>query len=338
MNPSAALAEERTLSIMPTFRCTAECTHCGTGSNPRENTSLSLEEMFAAIDQAAAAKYRVVVFTGGEATLAGENLLLSIRRAALLGLHVRIVTNAYWAVNDAGAARRIDDFVRAGLTEINFSTGDQHARFVPVSNIFHATRAAAAAGLPVAIIVETVKHRAITRQTVEEHPQFQRILADFPFAGIAIQEWVWMPLSPYAREEYPGGFAANSANLSQCKGCDNILTTTTLQADGTLSACCGVGMRFIPELHMGNIRQTDLAEALHMAEIDPLKQRIRREGPERILAWAAAHDPEIVWENMYAHRCQACLRLHQDPKVRKVLADHGTVAGSALSEKQSIRV
>jgi hypothetical protein len=87
-----------------------------------------------------------------------------------------------------------------------------------------------------------------------------------------------MPLSPYAREEYPGGFAANSANLSQCKGCDNILTTTTLQADGTLGACCGVGMRFIPELHIGNIRQTDLAEAVRMAEIDPLKQRIRAGG------------------------------------------------------------
>src|SRR4029434_2162723 len=219
---------------------------------------------------AAAAKYRVVVFTGGEATLAGEKLLLSIRRAALLGLHVRIVTNAYWAVNDERAAQRIDDFVRAGLTKINVSTGDQHARFVPITNIFHATRGAVAAGLPVAIIVETVKHRAITRQTVEEHSEFRRILVDFPFAGIAIQEWVWMPLSPYTREEYPGALTANSTNLSQCNGCDNILTTTTLQADGTLSACCGVGMRFIPKLHIGNIRETDLADARRMAESDPL--------------------------------------------------------------------
>jgi pyruvate-formate lyase-activating enzyme len=320
----------RTLSIMPTYRCTAECTHCGTGSNPRDTTSLQLEEMCAAIDQAAKAGYGTVVFTGGEPTLAGSDLLQSMRHAALLGLRVRIVTNAHWAANDDAAVRRVNDFVCAGLAEINFSTGDQHARFVALKNIFHATRAAVAAGLGVSIIVETVKTRSITRESVVAHPEFTRILEDFPFAEVQVLEWVWTPLSPYALEQYPDGFTANKTNIDKREGCDNVLTTMTLHADGNLSACCGVGARFIRELTVGNIRKMNLAEADRIGRRDFLKQRIRAEGPERILAWAGTYDPEIIWENMYAHRCQACVRLHSDPKVRRIIAEQGGWSSSQI--------
>ncbi|MBB4910085.1 hypothetical protein [Actinophytocola algeriensis] len=33
-------------------------------------------------------------------------------------------------------------------------------------------------------------------------------------------------------------------------------------------------------------------------------------------------DPSIEWENMYAHRCQACKRLYSDEAVRAVIAAH----------------
>ena len=66
----------RSLSIMPTYRCTAECLHCGTLSSPREKTWLPIEHILKAIDQAADNDYKVVIFTGGEATLADRNLIL----------------------------------------------------------------------------------------------------------------------------------------------------------------------------------------------------------------------------------------------------------------------
>jgi hypothetical protein len=40
------------------------------------------------------------------------------------------------------------------------------------------------------------------------------------------------------------------------------------------------------------------------------------------LAWAATHDSSIEWENLYSHRCQACLRIYQDPKVREVIREY----------------
>ena len=53
-----------------------------------------------------------------------------------------------------------------------------------------------------------------------------------------------------------------------------------------------------------------------------MKRWIRVEGPERILAWAADRDPSTEWEGMYAHHCQACLRLYKDEAVRTVIRDH----------------
>ena len=313
---------KRTLCIMPTYQCTAECTHCGTASSPRDKTWLPDELLHEAIEQAAAAGYQLIVFTGGEPTLAGEALLQGMRHAASLGMDVRLVTNAYWANSAAAAAQRIQEFVGAGLNEINLSTGDQHARFVSLDNIMRATRTAVQAGLKVVISVETVRERVITKETVETHPDFLSLREEYPAAWLAVVESIWSPVTPLAREKYAEGTAVNRSNLAQCQGCDSVLTTTTLKPDGYLSPCCGLGIRFLPDLQIGNLRETSLVEANRAAASDFLKQWIRKEGPERILAWAATHNPEIKWENMYAHRCQACIRLYKDQKIRRVISEH----------------
>ena len=53
-----------------------------------------------------------------------------------------------------------------------------------------------------------------------------------------------------------------------------------------------------------------------------MKLWIHYKGPEKILAWAAEKNPTIVWENMYAHRCQACHRIYKDPEVSNVVREH----------------
>ncbi|MBV9440729.1 MAG: radical SAM protein [Candidatus Eremiobacteraeota bacterium] len=308
---------------MPTYKCTAECEHCGTLSSRREKTWLGLDNMLSAIEQAAQGDYKVVVFTGGEPTLAGKDLLTAIARADALGLSTRIVSNAHWAATDALATRMVKNLVDAGLREINFSTGDQHARFVPLDNIVRATRAAAASSLSaIVIMVETVRERTITAAAIEERPDFQAIRREHPRKHIEILESPWMPLEPMNVSSYRSGSTVNGSNVALRTGCTSILSTTAIQADGRIGACCGLGMRTIPELQVGTVRDTKLADADRNAADDFLKHWIRVEGPERILAWAAEHDPSIAWEDMYAHRCQACMRLYKDPAVRKVIAEH----------------
>ncbi len=314
---------QRTLSVMPTYKCTAECAHCGTLSSPREKARLPLSSMLSAIEQAGAeGSYKAVVFTGGEPTLAGRDLVIAIQRAAALGLSVRIVTNAHWAVSDDAADRHMSEWVEAGLAELNLSTGDEHVRFVPLQNILRAARAAAKLGRTALVTVELVHDRHVTAELLEASPEWQAIRRDFPDSPLRVLESPWMPLDGQVRFRYPKGRPTEAQSLGARGGCESVLATTTLQADGSLGACCGIGMRLIPELQIGKIGETSLRDAVQGAEDDFLKRWLRVEGPDRILAWAAKQDPEkIEWEGAYAHRCQACIRLYQDPAVRRVIRE-----------------
>jgi hypothetical protein len=315
-----AQSANRTLCLMPTFRCTAQCEHCGTLSHPRAGGgALSLDQMRSAIEQAATGGYGIVVFTGGEPTLAGGDLLAAMRHASLSNMVVRLVSNAWWAADADSAGREIGRFVDAGLAQVTLSTGDRHARFVPLERVLLAARAAVGRAVETIISVETVLDRAISRQAIESHAQFVEIKAQFPHASLSIAEYVWSPLSPGHIERYDLGQAVNRDNLDQCGGCDSVLNITTIQPDGRICACCGLGMRLIPELNPGNLGEMTLGQADRLAGDDPFKQRLAKEGPHRLLAQAAEIDPSIEWENLYAHRCQACIRIYKDPKVRQAL-------------------
>lgn len=345
---------ERLLAIMPTFQCTAACRNCGTLSSPREKTRLPLRWMCDAIEQAASAGYRTVAFTGGEPTLAGDTLLEGIHRAAYRGLGVRLVTNAHWAVDAASAERHVWQFIEAGLDEINLSTGDQHTRFVPLDNVMRAAGAAVRAALPTVLLVEAGAGQKITRQALESRPEFRRIRQGSPSIPLSLVECRWTPIGPskvcqpvakvasdrksgakclvrrgghsgsetFATGSHAGpeGALANRFNLAVRGGCTELFSNSTLQPDATISFCCGLGMRIIPELRAGHIEEITLAEADQRARQDFIKRWIRVEGAERILAWASSYDPEIRWENLYAEPCQACVRLYRDRRVRQVIA------------------
>jgi hypothetical protein len=130
-----------------------------------------------------------------------------------------------------------------------------------------------------------------------------------------------MPLDAKEIMKYPEGLAVNKSNIDQRGGCDSIINTTTILADGRIMACCGLGTQSIPELHIGDLGSDSLQSANEKIGNDFLKRWIKIEGPEKILAWAAEKDPSIQWENQYAHRCQACKRMYTDERVRRVIRE-----------------
>jgi hypothetical protein len=279
--------------------------------------------MLDAIDQAARGGYAEVAFSGGEPTLAGDRLLAAMRYARERRLGVRLVSNAHWATTPEEAARALDGFIACGLAHVTLSTGDQHARFVPLASVFRAAQGCAARGLPATIAAESCADRVITAEAIRGDGRFRDMLEAFPDACIDVVDWTWSPLSPFRYARYADDEVATRDNVDGRGGCSEILSTTTLQADGTLSPCCGLGIRFAADLNLGNVRDVTLAAADACASRSFLNRWIRTEGPERILAWAAAHDPTIAWEGRYAHRCQACLRVLSDPKVRSVIETRG---------------
>lgn len=322
MSVNLPMPRLRTLSLMPTYRCNASCKSCGTLSSPHVKTRLSEEQVTSVIDEAHDAGIDLVVFTGGEATLELGMLFAGLERAHAKGMQSRLVTNAHWASSEADTHQFLQQLRDAGLDEINFSTGDQHVRFVAVENVLRAVRGALHVGFTPAVMVETTAASKVTRAVLEENPYQVETRTLYPGRAVKFSESPWMPLQPNRKETYPVGMAVDASNLSRTRGCDSVLDTITVQADGNIGACCGLGMRLVPELNVGKIGEKPLTAAIEEAESDVIKRWIRAEGPERILAWAAEIDPSIRWEGLYAHRCQACLRMYKDETVRKVIAEH----------------
>jgi hypothetical protein len=316
------LPNPKILSILLTLQCTAQCTHCGTLSSPRVRGRLDKQIARRLIQEAKDLSYDSVVFTGGEATLYGEELYELIEFATALSLPTRIVTNAHWAKNFDRATRVVQKFKAAGLQEINYSTGDEHARYVPVVNIFWGIKAALSVELPVAVMIEVVSGRSITQDSLLNEPAFSAIVGIENSDRITFSESPWMPLDEKHIAHYPSGLAVNAANITRRLGCDSVINTMTVMADGRVMACCGLGTLTIPELEIGHVSIDHLQDVQQRADSDFLKRWIRNEGPERILQWAAGKNPEIEWENLYAHRCQACKRLYSDPLVRAEILRH----------------
>lgn len=324
----------KTLSLMPTFACPAACANCATLSHPQERTNLNLETILEAICQARElGDFAEVVFTGGETTLRWRDLLQALSYAHTLGFRTRVVTNVYWASSLEKARGRVDELISAGLSEINYSTGDEHVHFIPLESVIHATVAAAEGNLKTLVIVELKAEQKINKDEISNHPMMASLTPE-QTKMIQIVESPWMPLNPWLAENYPAGTAINKENLAAHTGCDTILQTYTVQADGRIGSCCGVGLRTIRELNVAVAEGSEfLKKAVEEAESDFLKLWLRFTGPEKILAWAAEHNPEIKWENMYAHRCQACQRIYKDPQVIKVIREHYTEALSEITQR-----
>lgn len=89
------------ITIIPTYRCTAECSQCCFESNPRLRARIDVNKIKDAIDQATALfkNLSTVVFSGGEVFLLKEELFDSIYYAKSKGLFVRCITNASWAMS-----------------------------------------------------------------------------------------------------------------------------------------------------------------------------------------------------------------------------------------------
>jgi hypothetical protein len=309
----------RILIIMPTFTCPAACSNCGTLSGPRVRATLALEKILRAIQEAKELGFEGVIFSGGEATLRWPDLQVGIAKATQLGLPTRLVTNAHWATSLTRAREHLRELIAVGLTEINYSTGDEHVRFIPVENVVHASVAAVELELPVSVLLELRNERSINQGSVLGHPAIASLPPDRRKL-LTVVERPWMPLHLDQIEEYPEGLTFNRSNVAYRTGCGEVLRLYTVQANGRIGCCCGIGLRLLPALTVGFADGNDsLRRAIAEAEEDVLKRWIHFKGPEKILAWAAAKDPSIQWENLYAHHCQACQRIYKDPKVVEVI-------------------
>src|SRR5512140_2834717 len=164
-----------TLALITTYRCTAACDHCCFSCSPANSASIPPANIRKYIEQATnIPTIKVVVFTGGECFLLGKELDLLVKAATENKFITRFVSNGFWATSRPAARRRLEKLVRCGLREANYSTGEQHARFVKPEYVRHGAIAAAELGLTSLIAVDSFGDSQFDFNTFVSDAEFQK--------------------------------------------------------------------------------------------------------------------------------------------------------------------
>ena len=302
-------------SVFLDYVCNMQCGHCSVGSGPKTRLKMPrplLVKFLTEVRDVPTA--RVIVFTGGECTIHKELLLEGISLAHEGGYLTRIVTNAWWAKNEARASRFAQELKDAGLDELNTSYDDFHAPFGPVDAVVNAVRAGLDVGLRLAIgvIVDENSHwnadrvkRAAAEGTgisVEDLAKQMAILEDYPT---------------------PTGTGADldvsslDAGLKLDMGCPEVIKTTSIHPNGLVKVCCVMPSSTTRTLTMGNLLEEPLAEILGRAQRNLLYWWIHMQGPKRILEQLGVHESY----SSICHACHALLGEHRE-RLMAYLEDH----------------
>lgn len=313
------------LTVLPTYRCTAACAQCCFESDPHVEGRIPIERILGYIDQAARdfPTLRLVVFSGGECFLLRDDLVAAIARATKHGLATRCVTNGYWATSKQAAARRIAPLYEAGLSELNFSTGDDHQKFVPYERIVHGAITSAEFGLRALIVIEGSKEARFTFKEAVEHPLLAEFLSLSPArANLDLLNNIWIPFKDDAAITQPDAAYRSRDRLERFQGCDNVLENMVITPHEKLASCCGLTFEHIPEMKLGDLHRRGMRDLYDSQMEDFIKIWIRVEGPEKIFDFATRKDPGIPFPDGATHPCQTCAALFLNPRVRAVLQEH----------------
>jgi hypothetical protein len=246
-----------------------------------------------------------VTFTGGECFLLDHDLDELIRHASKRGLNTRVITNGYWAVDDARARSRVERLSDAGLKEMVVSTGTFHARYVAPDRVIAAAVAAACAQITTLVSVEE-----FDGDTFDWDYVAQSMHGRAPARYLTMQSHPWIPDAEArgeAKLEHSRRVTANAAGVND--RCTSILDTITVTPDQKLTACCGFPLESIPELCLGNVAESTLEELVDPHAPDPLHRWLHEEGPAAVLR---AVDRLDLVDPGAVLPCQPCIALHRD--------------------------
>jgi hypothetical protein len=225
----------------------------------------------------------------------------------------RVVTNAYWAQTYDKAIERLKPLVDAGLTEINFSTGDNHQKFVPFKNIINATKASYDLGLkPICISIETPPKAKFTIKDIENNAFLHQLIAE---KHLLCMNASWMTFKQRFESETDSTW--QTILFIKPRPCSNILTTIAINPYSQLLACCGLTVEYNPYLKLGNV-DTQGVKALYEKQFnDIFKIWLHLDGPEKIYEQILEKTGEK--KTKFPHECAYCMEIIKKPEYIEIL-------------------
>lgn len=310
------------LIFVSTYRCTAACKNCCFDCKQDSSLpTLSKEKILHYIKEATSdfPSIKLAVFTGGECFLLGKDLEAAIGAAKSHGLVTRCVSNGYWATSNDTAHNILSEMKRAGLDELNLSTGDEHQQYVPVSNIVSGVVAACKLGIRTVLVIEGGSNSGFTLKSFIAINEISELLKS-PFSKyLKIMTNVWIDFSRETAEQAQQKAILNSP---EDPGCTNILESIIISPDERLLSCCGLTIKNIPEMDLGHIPTHGLKKLYDEQTGDFLKLWLRVEGPQGIMNQLSPASGE-----KFRHPCEACRALYSSEN-----------AGARLQEMYTAKV
>ncbi|MBX4163804.1 hypothetical protein [Priestia megaterium] len=314
--------EPTTMTILPTYQCTAACKECCFECNQHRSGRIPLPNLLSYIDDACRSfdNLQMIVFSGGECFLLGDDLVSAVQKANYYKKKVRCVSNAYWAINKKAAMARLEPLIEAGLNELNLSTGDEHQEWVSIKNVINAAITGAELGIQVVITVEGSKEARFKYQELINHPELKVFFENSPVNNnIKVIENVWISFHENKSFTYNENAYRTAGTVKKLEGCSNIFNNIVINPREEMISCCGLTFEHIPELHNGSLKTEKMKELYFRQFSDFMKIWIWVDGPESILYFASQKNKEIIYTGEYVHPCQTCVLIHNDKKVKETL-------------------
>ncbi len=327
----------RQLTFITTDNCNAKCAHCIMCCSPGAHHSLTFAQMQKFVDDIISINpLELVVFSGGEPTLLGEDLFNIIAYCSSLGILTRIVTNAFWAKTRESARSMIRTLRECGLNEINYSCDDYHLPFIPFSYIKNAWIESKNVGFSAVVIAnsygngDTVNPDFIMEQIGERIPlryDNQGLQSDLPMTATDGTLYI---LSNTTLQRI--GRAKDTINDSKFRlvddetmikgGCPWLICQPAISPTGHLWTCCGLQSDGNQILDLGYIENKNLSKILDTAGDHIFINALRYLGPmflrNRLMEW----NPSLSFRKNYGSNCEVCQDITENPAVLPTLRLH----------------
>lgn len=307
----------QTITLVLTFRCTASCRNCCFGCNPKKTrvmTNAEIKKYISSCVQSFPKSIKVLVITGGECMIYPQKVKLALKLAKKYRLITRIVTNGFWA-NDFNRAKKIlNELKKYQLDEINFSTGDDHSKWIPLKNIRNAAIAAAEIGYKPIINVET---HDLSSPKIIQFFLNDSIFFDFvKNKKIILERGAWMKFQQECKITH-----SNCIPLERYDHCTNLFNIISINPYGEVLACCGLPSEQIPYLRLGHFDSEPIKDIYFKSFNDLLKLWLFIDGPAKILKFIHEKQGES-FKYHSGHICEFCRTLFSNPEYLNYLKNN----------------
>lgn len=213
-----------------------------------------------------------------------------------------------------------------GLNEINFSTGDDHLKYVSIDSIKNGILASLEYNLRPIVNVESSHNNMFNSKYLLE----DRDLSEFIQNGnLTILNGLWIPLKNNSSNDESISQKVDNKDLilaTPNKRCTNLFNTITIDPDHRMLACCGITNKYIKYLDSGCVKTL-----YYKQYTDFLKIWLSVDGPHKIMKFISLHTKIEIPNYLEQHACQVCEKLFNKKEYLDILQkEYKTVYSSVI--------